>query len=310
MNNLRNAILLFLCTILLSGCGYKMQNQSVESDNTEVKMEMRKDIELNIITTDKLLCNMIKSIAKNMHSVDYIFKSRVDEENFQFTSDSLNNIAKKDLFIYMGAGFEPWIDDFIDKLNKSKVGVINVSRGVKLLSYNKEVKYKNTVLRDNCYYLMNIDNYKIALLNIKNSIQDKDPKNRDLYQKNFSEAVKNIEIHEKDLKAVVSKLTDCNFVFAEDEMNYFIKYNGFKSIYTVKDSNGKWDLESKVKDSKNLVFLYNDPVVLQENADMIKKYNIKTVNIKIYNGEINYEDILKYNIEALKKFYESENIRK
>lgn len=307
---MRNAILLFLCAILLSSCGYKMQNQSVESDNTEVKMEMRKDIELNIITTDKLLCDMVKSISKNMHSVDYIFKSRIDEVNFQFTSDSLNNIAKKDLFIYMGAGFEPWIDDFVDKLNKSKVGVINVSRGVKLLSYNKEVRYKNTVLKDNCYYLMNIDNYKIALLNIKNSIQDKDPKNRDLYQKNFSESVKNIEIHEKDLKAVVSKLTDCNFVFAEDEMNYFIKYNGFKSIYTVKDSNGKWDLESKVKDSKNLVFLYNDPVILQENADMIKKYNIKAVNIKIYNGEINYEDVLKYNIEVLKKFYESENIRK
>lgn len=310
VNNLRNAILLFLCMILLSGCNYKMQNESVKPDNNEVKMETRKDIELNIVTTDKLLCNMVKSISKNMHSVDYIFKSRVDEENFQFTSDSLNNIAKKDLFIYMGAGFEPWIDDFIDKLNKNKVGVINVSRGVKLLSYNKEVKYKNTTLKDNSYYLMNIDNYKIALLNIKNSIQDKDPKNRDLYQKNFSEAVKNIETHEKDLKTVVSKLTDYNFVFSEDEMNYFIKYNGFKSIYTVKDSNGKWDLESKVKDLKNLVFLYNDPAVLQENADIIKKYNIKAVNIKIYNGEINYEDILKYNIEALKKFYESESVKK
>ncbi|NMM65393.1 zinc ABC transporter solute-binding protein [Clostridium sp. P21] len=307
---MKNAVLLFFCIILLSGCGYQIQNKPVKPDNDVVKMETRKDIELNITTTNKLLYSMVKTISKNMHSVDYIFKNRDTEQNFEFTSDSLNNIAKKDLLIYMGAGFEPWIDDFIDKLNKSKVGVINVSRGVKLLSYNKEVKYKNAVLKDNCYYLMNIDNYKIALLNIKNAIQDKDPKNRDLYQKNFSEAIKNVEEYQKDLKTISGKLKDCNFIFAEDEMNYFIKYNDFNAIYTSKDSNGKWDLEDKVKNSKNLVFLYNNPLILKENEEIIKKYSIKAVNIKIYNGEVNYEDIVKSNLEALKNSYESGAVKK
>ena len=299
-----------LCVILLSSCGYEMKNKQLKTEDTIVKMETRKDIELNITTTNKLLYNMVKCISKDMHCVDYIFKNRDTEANFQFTSDSLNNMAKKDLLIYMGASFEPWMDDFIDKLNKNKVGVINVSRGVKLLPYNKEVKYKNTVLQDNPYYMMNIYNYKTALMNVKNSIQDRDPKNRDVYQKNFSEAIKNIEIYEKDLNTVRDKLSDYNFVFAEDEMNYFVKYNGFKSIYTIKDTSGKWDLESKVKDLKKIVFLYNDPSILKENEEIIKKYNIKTINIKIYNGEINYEDIIKYNVDSLKKFYESETLKK
>ncbi len=307
---MKNTILLFFCIILLSSCSYGIKNKPLKSDNYVVKMETRKDIELNITTTNKLLYNMVKSISKDMHCVDYIFKNRDTEANFQFTSDSLNNIAKKDLLIYMGASFEPWMDEFIDNLNKNKVGVINVSRGVKLLAYNKEVKYKNTVIQDNPYYMMNIDNYKIALMNVKNSIQDKDPKNRDIYQKNFTEAIKNIEVYEKELKTAREKLVDYNFIVAEDEMNYFVKYNDFKSIYTIKDTSGKWDLESKVKNSKNLVFLYNDPQVLKDNEEIIKKYDIKSINIKIYNGEINYEDIVKYNVESLKKFYESQTLKK
>jgi hypothetical protein len=98
-----------------------------------------------------------------------MFKSRVDELNFKFTNDSLDNISKNDLLIYMGGGFEPWINGFVDKLDKSNVTPINVSRGVKFISYDKPVKINDTEFKDNPYYLMNIDNYKIALMNIKNS---------------------------------------------------------------------------------------------------------------------------------------------
>ncbi len=312
MNILKNKIiiLLFFFALILNGCKYRIDNKPLSTESTIDKMEMKKDLELSIITTDKLLYNMIKSISKDRHNVEYMFKNRDTEINFEFTEDSLNNIAKKDLLIYMGAGFEPWINNFIDKLNKNKVGVINVSRGVKLLAYNKEVKYKNVVLKDNPYYLMNMDNYIIALMNIKNSIQDKDPKNRDIYQKNFSEILKKLEIYQKDLKMVINKLSDYNFIVAEDEMNYFIKYNDLKVLYSNKDVNGKSDLEPKLKNLKNLVFLYNNESVLKDNEEIIKKYNIKVINIKIYNGESDYENIIKYNTETLKKFYDAEALNK
>lgn len=315
VNSLKNiSIILLLCfAISLNGCGYKTQNNVTNLNQSTKKMEARKDVELNIVTTDKLLYNMVESISKNIHCTEYMFKNRDTELNFQFTDDSLNNISKKDLLIYMGAGFEPWMNDFIDKLSKNKVGITNVSRGVKLLEYNKEVKYKNYMLTDNPYYLMNPDNYKIALLNIKNSIQDKDPKNRDSYQKNFSEEIKSIEGYQKDLKEIKDKIKQYNFIVAEEEMNYFIKYNDLNSTYINKDTSGKWDLESKIKDisdTKHIVLLYNSPYILKENEDIIKKYNIKSVNIKVYTGEENYKDIIKYDILSLKKFYEGESSSK
>lgn len=302
--------------LLLTACTKEPQNTTISS-NESVKMETKKDIDLNIVTTDKLLYSMAKNIVGDRHSVEYMFKNRERELSFQFSEDSLNNIAKKDLFIYMGAGLEPWINDFIDKLNKNKVGVINVSRGVKLLSYNKVVKYKDTTLKDNPYYLSNLDNYKIALMNIKNAIQDRDPKNRDIYEKNFSQALKTLENYQKDLKAARDNLTGYTFIVVEDELSYFVKYNDFKVLdinndkNTVKimpvDKTAKADLESKLKDNKKLVILYNSDEVLKNNEDVIKSYNIKAVNIKTYSIDTNYEEVLKNNIENLKAFYEQES---
>ena len=309
-------LILIIYIVLLTACSKKPQNTPI-SNNEAVKMEAKKDIDLNIITTDKLLYGMVKNIVGDRHLVEYMFKNRERELSFQFSEDSLNNIAKKDLFIYMGAGLEPWINDFIDKLNKNKVGVINVSRGVKLLSYNKVVKYKDTVNKDNPYYLSNLDNYKIALMNIKNAIQDKDPKNRDIYEKNFSQALKNIENYQKDLKAARDNLTGYTFIVVEDELNYFIKYNDFKVLDINNDKNiikimpadktAKADLESKLKDNKKLAILYNSDEVLKNNEDIIKSYNIKVVNIKTYSIDTNYEEVLKNNIENLKVFYQKES---
>lgn len=298
------SILLIFFAVFFIGCNNNLegaQDKKVENP----KMEVKKDIDLDIMATDKLSYNMVKDIVKDRHNVEYMFNSRQNEWNFQFTKDSLDNIAKKDLLIYFGASFEPWINDFIDNLNKNNVGVINLSRGVKLISYNKVVKYKENILKDNPYYLLNIDNYKIALMNAKNAVQDKDPKNRDVYEKNFAEALKNIENQQKDLKSIRDSLADYNFVVMEDELSYFIKYNDFKVIDVSKeqssvDVNKKANIEAKLKDNKNLIFLYNDSSLVKSYEDLIKKYSIKTAAIKIYNGEDKYEDVLKYNIESLK----------
>ncbi|WML36116.1 hypothetical protein [Clostridium sp. OS1-26] len=97
----------------------------------------------------------------------------------------------------------------------------------------------------------------------------------------------------------------------EDELSYFIKYNDIKIIDLSKeqatiDNNTKLNMETKLKDNKNLILLYNDSSLLKNYEDLIKKYNIKTIGIKVYNGEDSYEDVLKYNLENLEGFYEKE----
>ncbi|MCI1945435.1 metal ABC transporter substrate-binding protein [Clostridium luticellarii] len=310
MKNLKRllSLVILFFIIFTTACSNKNYDNTNEDVN---KLAARKDKELDIVTTDKLLYNMVRSITKDRHVVEYMFNNRTSEMNFKFTEDSVNNISKKDLFFYVGAGFEPWIDSFVDKLNKSRVGVTNVSRGVQFLNYNSLVKYNDTILKYNPYYFTNIDNYRIMLMNIKNALQDKDPENRDIYEKNFSDTLKSLDSYKKNLKSVDDQLSDYNFIVAEDELSYFIKYNNLNALEINPGESGsimptdpiaRQNLDKRLKNS-NTIFLYNDETVLKNNAEVLKNYNIKAVKIEIYNGDLTYEETLKYNIKNLENIY-------
>ncbi|MEY7999815.1 metal ABC transporter substrate-binding protein [Clostridium sp. Mt-5] len=310
MKNLKKllSLIILFFIVFFAACSNKSYNDTSEGVS---KLAVRKDMQLNIVTTDKLLYNMVKSIVKNRHIVEYMFNDRQSEINFKFTEDSVNNISKKDLFFYVGAGFEPWIDNFVDKLNKNKVGVTNVSRGVKLSNYNKVVKYNDTILKYNPYYFTNIDNYRIMLMNIKNALQDKDPQNRDIYEKNFSDTLKSLDDYKNNLKSVDDQLSNYNFIVAEDQLSYFARYNNLNVLEINPGESGsiiptdpiaKQNLEQRLK-SSNMVFLYNDESVLKNNAQVLKNYNIRAVKIEIYNGNFTYEETLKYNINNLENIY-------
>ena len=295
-------ILLVLLITFLTGCKYS--TPITEKNDIKPKKEMY----LEIMTTNKLVYKMVKDIVKERHYVDYMFINESDQWNFEFTEDSLENVSKQDLFFYVGAGFEPWANDFIYNLKKDSVGVVNVSRGAILIPYKKEIKYKDTMLRDNPYYFINLDNYKVNMLNIKNAIEEKDPENRDYYEKNFSDALKQIDEQGKKLDEISQKSKDYIYLAQGEELDYFIKYNNFKtlnlSVYnslTLSEQDEKEIFEKKLKDAKGIIFLYKNEEELKSNEALINKHNMKIVNILSYKDNISCEEIIKMNVRNLEQ---------
>lgn len=315
VNNLKRKLLFTLIIgMILIFVSCKNKPQKIEA-NPDVQVPTGKEVSLNIVTTNKLLYYMVKDIVRDRNSVDYMFTSKDRLWNFTYSDDSLNNVSKKDLFFYWGSGLAPWTGDFVDKLSKSKVGAVNISRGVKLISYDRIIKYNDVTMSDNPYFWLNIDDYKIALLNIKNAIQDKDSKNRDFYEENFSNSLKEVEVYQKKIKETSDKLKDITFIVDGDELDYFVKYYGLKTlkvynsdaILTKEDIDINEKVEQKIQGNQNLVFLYNDENKLKANKDLISKYNIKTSSIIVYKDDIKYLDMLDNNLKSLSNLLPSNN---
>jgi len=298
-----------IIAIFLCSCTPKL---STAQKDTNTKLEEDKNVNLKIVVTDKQLYYMVKDITGNKHMIEYMFNNRNDEKNFDFTSDSTDNISKKDLFIYTGASTEPWINEFYDKLNKNKVGVINASRGVKLLQLVKQETVNGIVIKDNPYYLLNIDNYRIALLNIKNAIEDRDPQNREYYEKNFNSALKDFDLFQQQLKQISEKLKDYVFVTQNDDLDYFIKFCGLKTVklssedilsskLTPKGGTDNVTTALSSVEYKNLIYLYTDDAVLKNDTDFIKKFKMIPLKMIANKDNVKYIDAIKYNFTNLKK---------
>lgn len=302
-------LVLILFTILTNGCtsSNALIDNSAANNASQIQKETEKEITLDIVTTNKLNYYMVKDIVNDKHFVDYMFSTKSRIWDYNYSEDALNNISKKDLFFYSGTSLEPWSTEFIDKLDKGKVSPINISRGTKLLSLGKGITYKETTIKDNPYYWMNIDNYKIALLNIKNSIQDKDTKNRDIYEKNFNLAITQVEEKQKKLKEVMDKLKDYTFLVDGDELDYFTSYYGLKTIkiynYNTEPSEENSakleENEKKLADLNKIIYIYDNEEEAKVNKPIIDKFKLKTLGLTVYKDNIRYTELLESNIVNL-----------
>lgn len=299
-------ILIAVVLLLMSFSMVACNSAPVKKTTGKIAFDSKNGTMLNIMTTDKFLYNMVDEITEGNQNVEYMFKKDSDMNYLVYTDDSINNISRKDLFIYLGAGLEPWSSDFVDKLAKNKVGIINASRGVGFPTYNKQDQ--TSIDNHSQYYWLNTDNYKIALLNIKNAIEEKDSINREYYEQNFTQELKNIDSYEKETKPIYEKCKDYTFVVDSDELDYFVKSKNIKVIkyynYKISSQQQKDEIDKiskKYKSVNNLIFLYDSADDLKANAELISKYNMNTVSITTGDGNMDILSILKYNADNMNK---------
>ncbi len=291
--------IMIITMIAFTGC------TSVPVSTPQTTVE-EKGADLKIITTNQLLYFMIKDITKDKNNVEYMFNDEKDQWDFQYSEDSLNNISSKDLFIYMGADFEPWITSYVSKLNKSRVRIVDVSRGASIIPYESEVKYNETTIKYNPYYWMNQGNYITALHNITSELQENDPVNRDFYNKNFNDYIKTLDEYNKSFKQVSDELKKYTFLVSGDKLDYYLKDNNLNYLKVPADlmptDMDKFysKINTSLTDTKGVFFLYCDDSDLVKNDAIIKKYNLKCVNLIDYKRGSKYLDFLNYDLQNLK----------
>lgn len=261
--------------------------------NTENNRTENRDKFLNIITVNKSQYDMVKKILKDKNSVEYMLTSEKDITEFKYNDEVLSNISNMDLFIYSGTSFEPWTNSFIDELQKGNLGIINLARGIRILSYDE-----NGINKENPYYFEGIEEYKIALYNVKAAIQDRDPQNRDYYEENYNEAIKIFDNKIKEYDDKIKALEDYKFITLNNDFDYFTKA---LNLNTINLNNNEIEEFIKVNklDPKKIIFIVDG-----EQGSRINLSGYNTVNLWKYYGDMSFDDLILYNINELSKWAE------
>ena len=259
--------------------------------NTENKSnaEMR-DKYLNIMTVNKPQYDMVKKIIKDKHNVQYMFTDEKEISEFKYNASVLENVSNMDLFIYSGATFEPWANSFISELTKGNLGIINLSRGVRLLNYDEGAT------KENPYYFEGIDEYKIALCNVKAAIEDRDPKNRDFYEKNYNIAIKEFNDKLKSYDDKIKSLSDYTFITLNHDFDYLTKSLNLNVKELNNHELGEF-IKSNNLDTKKVIVIVDGE---QDPKINLSGYN--TIKLWKYYGDWSFDDLILYNIDELAKW--------
>lgn len=268
--------------------------------HNKLQIDGEREKRLSIVTTNKMIYNMVKNLSGERHDVRYMMKKDEEQWSFNYTKDSVNSIGMRDIFVYMGAGYEPWMYDFAEELKRSNVSVVNASRGIRVINLTTPKKFKDKDIKENPYFWLSPDEYKNALLNVKNAIVEKDARNIEVYGKLFDENVKVIDKLTKELKEAIDKLEDKVFIVNTDELDYFTRYWGIKTLKInnmTKEEREKNFL--KLKDKK-MVALYTDVSQIKDIDEMTKSPEIQKIGIFSKIDGNKYENVMENNISAIK----------
>lgn len=285
-------VMLFITFILFLGLG-------TFSDNTVVNpidaTEGERDLYLNIITSNKMQYEMVKKIVKDRHNIEYIISSEEEGKNFEFNDEVINNVSNMDLFLYTGSITEPWSSSLISKLNKSNVGTINTTRGIRTIS--TQVENRNV---DNPYVCTTLEEYKVVLYNIKSAIQDKDPKNRDVYEKNYTEDIEKLTETIEEIKKDRKDLSEYQYIALDDNLDYFYRALGVNAVKVGKDKT----IAQVIADNK---FDPAKVLVLKDVKTELHEEGLRVINLQSYADNLTIEDMI---INNYRNFYDTIGLKK
>jgi len=259
--------------------------------NTENNRTESREKYLNIMTVSKPQYDMVKKIIKEKNNVEYMFTNQKDISEFKYSEEVLNNISNMDLFMYSGTSFEPWCSSFIDELKKGNLGIINLARGIRLLKYDH-----NSDNKENPYYFEGIEEYKIALYNVKSTIQDRDPENRDYYEENYNKAIKEFDDDIKLYQDKIDSLNEYKFITLNNDFDYLTKALNLNTIQLDNHQIAEF-IKINNLDPKKIIIIVDGA----EGTKLdLSGYN--TIKLWKYYGNMSFDDLILWNVEELSKW--------
>lgn len=277
--------LIVITTLLFLGIIFFQKPLLANTENNiEDSAHISNEVLLNITTVSKNQYAMVKSIVLDKHNVEYLSEDESEIYEFSYNKDIINHISGRDLFIYSGLNNEPWVNEFIGTLKKGELGIINMSRGIKTLTY------ENNGSKENPYYWLGINEYKIALYNVKCAIQEKDPKNKGYYEENYINTIKEIDSYIKYIKTELEKYKGYTVLTNTNTFDYLLKDLGLEVVF-VTDEITRTLLEEKQLDENKMIFVKEKNPI----ENIVALENEKQEIEKETNNEVEVEKLLKIN---------------
>ncbi len=148
----------------------------------------------------------------------------VEPHDFEPSPQDLVSIEKSKVFVYTGAGFEPWASRIVSDLKD--VTVINASEGIGLLPVTPiEGETRGGSKTDPHFYLDPVLDQKVVRT-IAAKLAEVDPSNRAYYQKNAVAYVKKLGALDKEYRSGLLICNNRDFITSHAAFAYIAKrYN-------------------------------------------------------------------------------------
>ncbi|MBS4197505.1 metal ABC transporter solute-binding protein, Zn/Mn family [Lederbergia citri] len=327
-------VIFLITSALLGGCN---TDSSAKTDQSENK---NNETKLTVYTTIFPIEDFTKKVGGNHVEVKSVYPPGADAHSFEPTMRTMMDIADADLFIFNGAGLEPFINNTKSSLSKEKVKMVEASNGIDFLSGQDdhdhgpdEADHDNANAdehddhehaddehdhhhdKDPHIWLDPIHAIKIAE-NIKDALTEAMPSAKDDFEKNFQDVKQELEQIDNDLQKTVDAADHKEILVSHASYGYWEHRYGLKQIsisgLSPENEPSQKQLQTIIETANehHISYIIYDQNPVTKVADVVKKetgttpvtlHNLEYITENDLKNKEDYFSIMHKNIETLKK---------
>jgi len=257
--------------------------------------------QVNVITTIKPLADIVKEVGKDKVIVEYLIPPNVNFHLYEYKPQDVKKVYKADVFIFIGSG-EPNVSSIVKSLPNDKVLKVIDIKGMYLIKEEDHNEVHPAVWLDP-------QNAKVIAKEISSLLSKKDPKNKDFYQKNAENFIKQCDEVLNYGKTKLSTLKNKYFVSYHYEFPYFVNRFGLVYLAEIEMGHGREPTPKHILEVIQKMKKYNVKIVFTSR----QFYNSKTVKVVLdqVGGKVvfldtmgensSYIEMMRFNIDQVYK---------
>ncbi|MBR1414193.1 MAG: zinc ABC transporter substrate-binding protein [Bacilli bacterium] len=302
--------MLFFSIVSLAGCNKNNENNK-----------------LTIISTSFPGYDLARAIIKNNSNIEVnmLLKPGAELHDFEPTPQDIKNIKNSDIFIYVGGDSDAWIEDILDDIDTDKTKIIKLmdlvdtveEEHVEGMEENHDEDEEEEVEYDEHVWTSPINAITITD-KLKEKIIKIDTANKDLYEKNASNYINELNIIDKKIRDLVDNSKKKEIIFGDRfPLRYFVMeynlnyYAAFPGCSEATEASAKTVsfLVNKVKQDKIPVVFKIElssgkiaETIAKETGAKVLEYNTAhNITQQDFDKGVTIVDIMNNNIKVLKE---------
>jgi len=262
---------------------------------------------LTIYTTIYPIQFITERIGGEHVTTESIVPPGSDAHSLEIKTRTMIKVAESDAFIHTGTGLEGFVDSVADALKKEDVLLVNATENVNLLSsegmeengeQEEEHEDHGEELDVDPHFWLDPKRSLIVAENIKNSLVQLSPGNKETFERNFSTLKNELEELDSEFKDMVNQSKMNTFLVSHSAYGYWEDAYGLKQIGISGLSPSNEPSQRHLKNivdlvrENNLQYIFFEQNVTNKVAEIVKK-ETNTKTLTLHNLESLTEKILK-----------------
>lgn len=173
--------------------------------------------------------NFARQVAGDRADVVAVIPNGLEPHDYEPTANDLTNLYDSQLFVYSGAGLEPWAEKIRPDLEAKGVHTLRLSDSVELLSGVSGEKVRDAHRSDPHIWLDPVLAQGIVE-RIRDALVGLDPNGESVYRANASSVLTKLQALDQDFKNGLSQCEDRTILLSHAAFQYLAKRYNFKTM--------------------------------------------------------------------------------